>query len=103
MQQSCNVAGTGLFIGSGSALGDGGPLGILIAWIIMGVMLLNTCQAIGEMAIMYPVSGGFYTLISRFVDPSWGFAMGWNYWFQWVSYRLATPFTASTKASDIDN
>jgi hypothetical protein len=29
---------------------------------------------------MYPVSGGFYTLISRFVDPSWGFAMGWNYW-----------------------
>ncbi|KAK9893745.1 amino-acid permease inda1 [Cystobasidium minutum MCA 4210] len=76
--------GTGLFIGSGSALGDGGPLGILIAWIIMGVMLLNTCQAIGEMAIMYPVSGGFYTLISRFVDPSWGFAMGWNYWFQWA-------------------
>lgn len=47
----------------------------------MGVMLLNTCQAIGEMAIIYPVSGGFYTLISRFVDPSWGFAMGWNYWY----------------------
>jgi hypothetical protein len=28
---------------------------------------------------MYPVSGGFYTLVSRFVDASWGFAMGWNY------------------------
>jgi amino acid transporter len=41
-------------------------------------MLLNTCQAIGEMAILYPVSGGFYTLVSRFIDPSWGFAMGWN-------------------------
>ena len=50
----------------------------------MGLMLLNTCQAIGEMAIMYPVSGGFYTLVSRFVDPSWGFAMGWNYVFQWA-------------------
>ena len=33
---------------------------------------------------MYPVSGGFYTLVSRFVDPSWGFAMGWNYVFQWA-------------------
>ena len=40
-------------------------------------MLLNTCQAMGEMAIMYPVSGGFYVLVSRFIDPSWGFAMGW--------------------------
>lgn len=28
---------------------------------------------------MYPVSGGFYTLVTRFVDASWGFAMGWNY------------------------
>lgn len=32
---------------------------------------------------MYPVSGGFYTYSSRFVDPSWGFAMGWNYVLQW--------------------
>jgi amino acid transporter len=94
--------GTGLFIGSGSALRRGGPAGtshahspisppakrritaLIIDFSIMGIMLLNTCQAIGEMAIMYPVSGGFYTLVSRFVDPSWGFAMGWNYVFQWA-------------------
>ena len=30
------------------------------------------------------MSGGFYTLISRFIDPSWGFAMGWNYVAQWA-------------------
>jgi amino acid transporter len=33
---------------------------------------------------MYPVSGGFYTYSARFIDPSWGFAMGWNYVFQWA-------------------
>jgi amino acid transporter len=33
---------------------------------------------------MYPVSGGFYTYANRFIDPSWGFAMGWNYVFQWA-------------------
>ena len=33
---------------------------------------------------MYPVSGGFYTYSTRFVDPSWGFAMGYNYVFQWA-------------------
>jgi hypothetical protein len=38
-------------------------------------MLINVTQALGEMAIVYPVSGGFYTLAVRFLDPSWGFAM----------------------------
>lgn len=33
---------------------------------------------------MYPISGGFYTYSARFIDPSWGFAMGWNYVFQWA-------------------
>lgn len=32
---------------------------------------------------MFPVSGGFYTYATRFIDPSWGFALGWNYSFQW--------------------
>lgn len=41
----------------------------------MGIMLINVTQALGEMAIMYPVSGGFYTLAVRFIDPAWGFAM----------------------------
>lgn len=40
--------------------------------------------ALGELAVMYPVSGGFYTYATRFIDPSWGFAMGWNYVFQWA-------------------
>ena len=33
---------------------------------------------------MYPVSGCFYTYSTRFIDPSCGFAMGWNYVFQWA-------------------
>ena len=40
--------------------------------------------ALGELAIMYPVSGSFYTYSVRFIDPAWGFAMGWNYVFQWA-------------------
>lgn len=44
----------------------------------------STVYALGELAVMYPVSGGFYTYSTRFIDPSWGFAMGWNYVFQWA-------------------
>ncbi|GAA6058864.1 hypothetical protein JCM10212_002808 [Sporobolomyces blumeae] len=76
--------GTGLFIGSGQALRNGGPLGILIAWLMIGVMLINVTQALGEMCILYPVSGGFYTLAVRFLDPGFGMALGWNYFAQWA-------------------
>ncbi len=95
--------GTGLFVGSGSALHTGGPAGVLIAWVLIGIMLINVTQvrpfslgrgavltlirtqAIGEMSILYPVSGGFYTLADRFLDPAFAFAMGWNYVFQWFA------------------
>lgn len=77
--------GTGLFVGSGAALNRGGPAGVLIAWVLIGIMLINVTQALGEMSILYPVSGGFYTLAVRFLDPSFAFAMGWNYVFQWVA------------------
>lgn len=47
-------------------------------------MIFNVVYALGELAILYPISGGFYTYSVRFIDPSWGFAMGWNYVFQWA-------------------
>ncbi|KAJ8082699.1 Amino-acid permease inda1 [Marasmius tenuissimus] len=76
--------GTGLFVGSGSALRVGGPAGILLGWILIGMMMISVTQAIGEMSILYPVSGGFYMLAHRFLDPGFAFAMGWNYYLQWA-------------------
>jgi amino acid transporter len=76
--------GAGFFVGSGSALSRGGPATLFLDFTIMGVMIFNVVYALGELAVMYPVSGGFYTYSTRFIDPSWGFAMGWNYVFQWV-------------------
>lgn len=71
--------GAGFFVGSGSALTKGGPASVLICFLISGAMIFNVVYALGELAVMYPVSGGFYTYSIRFIDPSWGFAMGWNY------------------------
>ncbi|KAK7453999.1 Amino-acid permease inda1 [Stygiomarasmius scandens] len=89
--------GTGLFVGSGTALRTGGPAGLLIAWILMGVLLVNVTQALGEMAIIYPVSGGFYTLSGRFLDSGFAFAMGWNYCLQWfVTIPLEITVAATT-------
>ncbi|KAI9898209.1 hypothetical protein N3K66_006569 [Trichothecium roseum] len=76
--------GAGFFVGSGGALAKGGPGSLFIDFLIIGIMMFNTVFALGELAVMYPVSGGFYTYSTRFIDPSWGFAMGWNYVFQWA-------------------
>ena len=40
--------------------------------------------SLGEMATYLPVPGSFSTYATRFVDPSLGFALGWNYWFNWL-------------------
>ncbi|PKI83347.1 hypothetical protein MVES1_002932 [Malassezia vespertilionis] len=87
--------GTGLFIGSGSAYAEGGPGSLMIAFLVIAVMLVTTVFALGELAAVLPVSGAFSTYSTRFVDPSWGVAMGWNYWLQWL-VALPLELTAAT-------
>ncbi|KAK8089527.1 amino acid permease [Apiospora hydei] len=41
-------------------------------------MLYFTVQALGELAVAFPVAGSFSAYSTRFIDPSWGFAMGWK-------------------------
>lgn len=76
--------GTGLFMTSGGAIHDAGPLGALLGYAIIGVMVFFLMTSLGEMATYLPVTGSFSTYATRFVDPSLGFALGWNYWFNWV-------------------
>ncbi|MCJ1356422.1 MAG: glyceraldehyde-3-phosphate dehydrogenase 1 [Icmadophila ericetorum] len=76
--------GTGLFVSSGKALADGGPASLFIAFSLIGIMLYCTVQALGEMAVAFPVAGSFSAYSTRFLDPAWGFAMGWNYALQWL-------------------
>lgn len=70
--------GTGLFVASGVSLSAGGPASLLIAFTIVGVMLYCTCQALGELSVIFPIAGSFSSWATRFLDPSWGFAMGWK-------------------------
>ena len=76
--------GTGLFVGSGKALATGGPASLLIAFSLVGMMLYCTVHALGELAVLFPVAGSFSAYSTRFLDPAWGFAMGWNYALQWL-------------------
>ncbi|KAK9791680.1 putative Amino acid permease-domain-containing protein [Seiridium cardinale] len=91
--------GAGLFVASGTALSTGGPASLLIAYVLMGAMQYCTMQALGELVVMFPVAGAFSSYSTRFLDPSWGFAMGWNYALQWL-ILLPTEIIAGAVAME---
>lgn len=76
--------GSGLLIVSGQALALGGPAGILIGWAIVSSFLYCVMQSLAELSATFPVSGAFATYATRFIDPSFGFAAGWNYAMFWA-------------------
>ncbi|KAK6878082.1 Amino-acid permease GAP1 [Candida tropicalis] len=53
--------GTGLFVGSGGALANSGPGGLIISYGISAIAVFLTMQGLGEMASSFPMSGGFST------------------------------------------
>ncbi|AKT51357.1 amino acid permease [Arsenicicoccus sp. oral taxon 190] len=76
--------GTGLFVASGSSISTAGPGGALVAYGAIGLMVFLLMQSLGEMSTYLPVAGSFEAYGTRFVSPSFGFATGWNYWFNWA-------------------
>ncbi|OWB74555.1 hypothetical protein B5S31_g4358 [[Candida] boidinii] len=91
--------GTGLFVGSGGALSSGGPAALLIGWILTGIMMYCTVQALGELAVTFPVSGSFVQYNTRFISAPWGFCMAYNYAMQWL---VVLPLELVAAAMTID-
>ncbi|ODQ66100.1 amino acid permease [Nadsonia fulvescens var. elongata DSM 6958] len=82
------AVGTGLVIGTGSALSSAGPASILIAYTLVGLAVYMVMCALGEMATYLPLPDGFPGYASRFVDDALGFAVGYSYWFKYI---IVTP------------
>lgn len=76
--------GTGLFLASGAAIHTAGPGGALLAYAIIGIMVYFLMTSLGELAAYMPEAGSFSTYATKFVDPALGFALGWNYWYNWA-------------------
>ncbi|KAG0760473.1 hypothetical protein G6F24_008293 [Rhizopus arrhizus] len=87
--------GTGLFLASGSSVAEAGPGGALIAYTLIGTMVFFVMECLGEMATFLPISGSFNNYAGRFIDPAIGFALGWNYWYNWA-ITVAVELTAGS-------
>ncbi|KAL0580286.1 hypothetical protein V5O48_001703 [Marasmius crinis-equi] len=88
------VIGTGLFLGTANSLRDGGPIGLLLGYMVVGSLCWSVMMSLGEMVSYLPIPGGHIKLAERFVDPALSFAMGWNYWYNWT-ILLPTELSAA--------
>ncbi|KAH9946675.1 amino acid permease [Amylocystis lapponica] len=78
------VIGTGLFLGTANSLVNGGPIGLLLGYIVVGTICYSVMISLGEMIAYLPLPGGHIKMAERFVDPALSFVMGWNYWYNWT-------------------
>ncbi|KAJ5664386.1 hypothetical protein N7507_005117 [Penicillium longicatenatum] len=78
------VVGTGLFLGTGTDLENGGPAGLVLGYCIMASLLYSVMIALGEMSSQFPIAGGQFALAGRFNSPELGFAMGILFWFNYI-------------------
>ncbi|KAF7319448.1 AA-permease domain-containing protein [Mycena chlorophos] len=91
--------GTGLFLSSGKALTNGGPVGALLGYLIVGGLVGLMMYSLGEMMVWDPSAGGFIEFSTRYVDGAQGFAMGYNYWLGAV---ISTPTEITAAAIVIE-
>ena len=80
--------GTGLFLGSGRAITNSGPLGAFLAYSIIGLAVSSVVFAVGEMGALVPLNGGIIRYSEFFFDPALSFANGWN---EVYSYMMSIP------------
>jgi amino acid permease len=70
--------GTGLFVGLGGAVQTAGPLGALLGYLTVGLIVCAVQFALGEVTALLPVTGSFVRHAEFLIDPAVGFAIGWN-------------------------
>ena len=74
-----SMIGSGIFIVAADiSRVTGSPGGLLLTWIITGLLTISAALAYGELAAMFPHAGGQYVYLREAYSPLWGFLYGWT-------------------------
>ena len=80
--------GTGLFLGAGGRLAQGGA-GLTIAYAICGIFAFLMVRALGELAIRRPSSGAFVSYAREFLGEKGAYITGWMFFLDWSTTVMA--------------
>ncbi|OCA84044.1 amino acid permease [Bacillus sp. FJAT-27225] len=71
--------GTGLFLGSGFAIGQAGP-SVIISYAIGAFIALLLMGCLAEMTVAHPTSGSFGAYAEHYINPWAGYLVRYSYW-----------------------
>lgn len=71
--------GTGLFMGSGLAIGYAGPA-VVLSFAIAALAAVAIVFSLSEMAVVHPTAGSFGTYAEIYLSPWAGFIVRYSYW-----------------------
>ncbi|WP_257476971.1 amino acid permease [Acidipropionibacterium jensenii] len=80
--------GTGLFLGAGGRLANGGPA-LAIAYAICGLFAFIMVRALGELSIHRPSSGAFVSYAREFMGEKGAYITGWLFFLDWATSVMA--------------
>lgn len=75
------MIGAGIFGLTGIAAGEAGPVGLLLAFFLNGVVTSLTGMTYAELGAAYPEAGGGYAWVREALSRLFGFYSGWISWF----------------------
>src|SRR6267154_1311796 len=74
-----SMIGSGIFIvAAGISRQTGSPAGLLLTWILTGLLTVFAAISYGELAGLFPHAGGQYVYLREAYSPLWGFLYGWT-------------------------
>jgi basic amino acid/polyamine antiporter, APA family len=74
-----SMIGSGIFIVAAEiSRQTGSPAGLLLTWILTGLLTISAAVSYGELAGMFPRAGGQYIYLREAYSPLWGFLYGWT-------------------------
>lgn len=85
--------GTALFVTISTGLLYGGPLGLLLAFMIWTGVIFGVTASCGEFVCFLPIESPFITMAGRCVNKSYEAAVAWNY-FLMISIYIPFEITA---------
>src|SRR5215470_5944310 len=74
-----SMIGSGIFIVAADiSRQTGSAAGLLLTWIITGLLTISAALSYGELAALFPRAGGQYVYLREAYSPLWGFLYGWT-------------------------
>jgi APA family basic amino acid/polyamine antiporter len=74
-----SMIGSGIFIVAAAiSRQTGSPGGLLLTWILTGLLTISAALSYGELAALFPNAGGQYVYLREAYSPLWGFLYGWT-------------------------